>query len=245
MKKPQMLDTKNYNLFKILEENRNVPEVRIERMISSIKGFDMTNCNPIIVNENMEIIDGQTRFMACKRMGFPIYYIKRDFKGKSKDGMIQLNAYQANWTLDDYVQLYAKEGKTPYMEALECKEKYGVSLSVAVSFVGNSTHSEPETVKIGRLKKGLVPYTVYGDILMDFKKIFKEYNHIFFIRALVYILNFKYYNHETEFKKFEKNRFDLIGCANTEQYLKMFEDILNHHRRGQKINILAEYPRTK
>ena len=30
--------------------------------------------NPIVVNEKMEIIDGQGRFEVCKEKGLPIYY---------------------------------------------------------------------------------------------------------------------------------------------------------------------------
>ena len=237
--------TKNYGLFGTRLLNRKVKDKRRKSLVSSINKLDLTDCKPIIVNENMEIIDGQGRFTACKELGLPIYYIKKNLNGNSDNAMIDLNVSQANWTLDDYIQCYAKAGKSNYKEVLECKEKYGVILTVAVCFVANTSHMISETVRMGKLKKGRFHYSVYGEILNDFKQIFKDYNHVYFIRALIYVINLKFYNHKVDFKRFVKNRYDLIGCSTTQQYLRMFEEILNSYRRGTKVNILAEYSKVK
>lgn len=243
--KTQLLVTTNYDLFEMRPLNRSVKDTRKKSLISSIDRMDLTDCKPIIVNENMEIIDGQGRFTACKELGLPIYYIKKNLNGNSDKAMIRLNVNQVNWTLNEYIEFYARQGKAVYKEVFECKEKYGITLTTSVCFVANASHAISKTIQMGKLKRGRLHYSVYGNILNDFKQIFKDYNHTYFIRALIYVVNLKFYNHKSDFKRFVKNRYDLIGCSTTQQYLKMFEQILNSYRRGTKVNILAEYSKVK
>lgn len=66
--------TDDLTKFKVLDGNRKIKESHRQELIASIDkhGFIM---NPIIVNENFEVIDGQTRLAACKELGVPVYYI--------------------------------------------------------------------------------------------------------------------------------------------------------------------------
>jgi|GEM_PF-3112243 hypothetical protein len=244
-KKVEVLMTTNYDIFKFHEKNRGIGEGRIQNLAKSIKELDMTDCKPVVVNEKMEIIDGQGRFATCKELNLPIYYIKKNLNGESGKAMILLNANQANWPIDEYVAYYVKCGVQPYKDVIACKEKYGVSTSVAISFVSNQDHGASDTVKQGKMKNGKIPYSIYGEVLMDFKKIFKDYNHIFFIRALIYCINNKMYTHKTDFPRFEKNRHNLIGCANMTQYLHMFEDIMNRFRRGTRVDVVSSYEKKR
>ena len=246
MKKNEILMTSNYDIFKYVATNRDVLKGRIKVIAEAIDKFDLTDCVPVIVNENMEIIDGQTRFEACKELNLPIYYIKKNLKGRTDEAIISLNTNKSNWTMTEYIEHYVKLGYPVYKEVIECKEKYPfITTSTALCFVTNTPHGEASQVREGKIKKGKIKYSVFGDTLSDFKDIFKECNHVFFIRALVYVVIHGYYNHETEFKKLVKHRYKLKGCANMEQYLQMFEEILNYHRRTKKINIMVEYPKSK
>ena len=66
--------TTDYSLFKRLEGNRNVLEIRVKRITASIKKVGWIQ-NPVIVNEKMEVIEGQGRLEALKRLGMPVDYI--------------------------------------------------------------------------------------------------------------------------------------------------------------------------
>jgi ParB-like chromosome segregation protein Spo0J len=66
--------TKEYNKFKILKGNRTIPRNRVEKIKQSIEEVGCI-INPIIVNENYEIIDGQGRFTALQESDKDIYYI--------------------------------------------------------------------------------------------------------------------------------------------------------------------------
>jgi hypothetical protein len=236
MKKNEILMTMNYGIFKFYEKNREVSPKRVQNLIASIKRIDLTSKNPIIVNEKMEIVDGQHRYEACKEMGIPIFYVKANLKGQMDSTIVDLNDNQTQWTVNDYILSHTKRGKKAYQDILDCKDKYNCTTSTAISFVGNTENSGSSSIRKGTFKRGSIHYDVFGDIYLDFKEIFKDYAHVFFIRALVYAVKSGKYNHELDFKRFSKHRYDLKGCANYAQYLEMFEDILNRNRRGDKIS---------
>jgi ParB-like chromosome segregation protein Spo0J len=68
------MKTTDYKLFKINKLNRIVQTGHIEKLKKSIEKVGYLKYNPIIVNEDMEIIDGQHRYFACVKLNLPIYY---------------------------------------------------------------------------------------------------------------------------------------------------------------------------
>lgn len=234
--KNEILMTSNYELFTFYEKNRVISPARVLALISSFNKLDLTSSNPIIVNEKMEIVDGQHRFEACKKMEKPIFYTKVSLNGDMDDAINLLNAIQQQWQLIDYIEHFIKRGKKVYQEILDCKYKYNTTISTAISFVSNMESSMSTQIRKGTFKKGEISYSVFGDMHLDFKEIFKDYNHVFFVRAMVTMVKSGKYNHKLDFKRFVKHRYSLLGCANYDQYIKMLEDILNRNRHGGKIH---------
>ena len=64
--------TRDYSRFKKVVGNRDVKSYK--RVLESIKNVGYIP-NPIIVNENYEVIDGQHRLQACEELGISIAYI--------------------------------------------------------------------------------------------------------------------------------------------------------------------------
>lgn len=62
--------TDKYSIFRRLSGNRDVKEARVKKIMRSIEKVGYIP-NPIIVNENMEVVDGQGRLEAVKRLGLP------------------------------------------------------------------------------------------------------------------------------------------------------------------------------
>ena len=61
----EIFRTNKYEIFKQLKGNREVSPKRISKIINSIKEVGYI-INPIIVNEKMEVIDGQGRLEALR-----------------------------------------------------------------------------------------------------------------------------------------------------------------------------------
>ncbi len=68
-----MLEIKYFRLSDISENNNNAklhPDWQVEQIAKSIQQFGFND--PIAVNENMQIIEGHGRYLACKKLDFLI-----------------------------------------------------------------------------------------------------------------------------------------------------------------------------
>lgn len=114
--------TFDYDQFKFMEANRTAAKFRVNKIIQSIEQVGYIVPSPILVNKDMEIIDGQGRFCACKEMGLPIYYTIADNAGINE--CIAMNMGQANWTTRDYINSYAARGYKAYLLLQNLIETY-------------------------------------------------------------------------------------------------------------------------
>lgn len=105
--------TKDYSRFKRLEGNREVLNRRVEKIIHSINEVGYVN-NPILVNEKYEVIDGQGRLEAFKRLNIPVEYIM--VKGIGVKECISMNINMENWTMEDFINCYAENGNDNYIK---------------------------------------------------------------------------------------------------------------------------------
>ena len=113
--------TKDYTLFKQLEGNRGISRGRINGIIRSIQKVGYIT-NPIIINENFEIIDGQGRFEACKSLGLPVLYLIH--KGAGLDECVSMNVSMKNWETMDFINSYAEQGNVYYQQLLLLADAY-------------------------------------------------------------------------------------------------------------------------
>jgi hypothetical protein len=108
----QVYFTYDLSVFKILEGNRNINLLHVERLVKSIEENGFLKM-PIIVNKNYEVIDGQHRLEAAKKSKSMIYYIIE--KNYDLNTAIILNANASNWSLIDYVKSYCDLNVKDYL----------------------------------------------------------------------------------------------------------------------------------
>lgn len=113
--------TKKYDQFKQLDGNREVLRARAKKIEDSIRLNGYIH-NPIIVNEKMEVVDGQGRLEALRKLDLPVEYIV--FDGLNVKDCIALNVYQTVWSLMDYIESYAERGVKSYSFLLALIKKY-------------------------------------------------------------------------------------------------------------------------
>lgn len=235
--------TNDYSLFKFMSNNRNVNLAHVERLRQSFEVEHLIS--PIIVNERMEIIDGQHRYKAARLTGKPIYYIIID--GYNIKEVQIYNANQKNWTKKDYLEMYCSEGRTPYLQmkqfmiafpelGLQSSERiitlrFGTGSRIQKKFQGkNMLMKDFENGKlfVPDLKKS---YKIARKIL-DFKPYYSNFHRGTFVSAVAPIFDHKDYNHNEMIKKLSKipNGLQLQDCLNTDQYRLMIEDIWNWRR---------------
>lgn len=153
----KILKTENYSLFELTEINRDPKHS--ENVKSSIEIKDLTSYIPILVKVNPKnglytVYDGQGRFLACKDLGLPIYFVIGD--NLDIDDIQLLNISQEKWKPEDYLRHYANRGFEEYkkIERLlqECKHmKIGYILQIWQYRVKDS---EKEWSTSATLRKG-------------------------------------------------------------------------------------------
>ena len=231
-----VLKTNDYSKFKKQEGNRQLNELHLKRLVSSIQENNLLSSNPILVNDKFEIIDGQHRFEVCKQLGLPIYYLISKNLGLKEVQM--LNANSKNWKLDDYIDGYCNLGLVEfcYFKDLMTKNKLGITSLLAIFAAGGHSGNAFDDVKNGNLK---LPYKNRGLIILQW---IKDWLHFYpgadrrtFVLALVQLYNVKGYSHEKIVQKMKYQSTKLVDCTNVKTYLALLEEIYNFKERGEKL----------
>ena len=128
---PKIEVTFDYYKFSFIESNRPIRNTK--KLEMSIKEeCDLTPYVPIIVDARYRILDGHHRFMACKNIGLPIYYVvcAKD----STVAMILLNKGQKTWRQEEFLKFHATTKGGCYADLYEfyIKHNIGISNSIVV-----------------------------------------------------------------------------------------------------------------
>lgn len=108
--------TSDLSMFQRLSCNRRVDPKRVAILKSSIMEHGFIG-GPIVVNEKMEVVDGQARLAACKELGKDIEYII--CPGLEIADCIALNQNGTIWKMDDYILCYAESGMEDYIRLFD------------------------------------------------------------------------------------------------------------------------------
>lgn len=119
--------TTDYSIFKTMKGNRPVSPQRKDNIIKSIEMIGWIR-QPILVNEDMEIVDGQGRFEALQKLNMPVEFIIDE--GLRIDECRNINIHQSNWQIIDYIHSYAALGNKNYIFLEKLMETYkGISVN--------------------------------------------------------------------------------------------------------------------
>lgn len=129
-------ETTDYDMFKRIKTNRTVTEVRVRKLAASFGERDILN--PIIVNDKYEIIDGQGRYEARKRLGLPIQFIV--VPGLDSLDCAQLNRFNTRWGMTDFVASWANNDDAKiaenYKRLMKCQKEVNLPYSIVLSIAG-------------------------------------------------------------------------------------------------------------
>lgn len=247
----EVYKTSDLSIFKLIDGNR-VPNLQhVKRLSESIRVNGM-KCNPILVNEQMQVIDGQHRLMACKNTNSFVYYIIVD--GYSLNEVHTLNLNQKNWTKKDFMEGYANMGVEPYIKLKSFIEKNDdFSFNDCVILCSNTSSNNadvshkykiqnPSLSKIEVFTEGTwagKDFNIAQDWANKIRMIstyYNGYNRSVFVGTICGL----FLNEKFDFNEFmHKLRLQptaLVDCANRDQYRTLIEDIYNWRSRT-KINL--------
>lgn len=128
--------TKDYGMFSFLKENRPLRGEHVLALTKAITKNNMLAYNPIIVNKNFQIIDGQHRFIVAKNNELDLYYVIRE--NASVEDVIVLNSTVRPWELNDYLRLYIHQEKEDYIKIAQYMDESSLSISSALMILTGS-----------------------------------------------------------------------------------------------------------
>ena len=97
-----VLQTTDYDMFKVRDWNRNISSSNMKKIDASVKAQGWLK-HPIMVNEKMEVADGQHRLAYAKQHNLPVYYVV--VPGLSINDCVVMNNARTSWTLIDYIKI--------------------------------------------------------------------------------------------------------------------------------------------
>lgn len=236
----EIKSTRDYKMFKKFPGNRPIHEPSYLKLRASIQKENLLPYRPILVDEQMRVIDGQHRLKVAEDGNLEIYYmVMRD----SSLGSVQrLNAYQKKWMRNDFLESHISAGNKNYIQARDYCKKHDLELAEFLHMVPNFSQSG---TKFGNpFLDGLFIFPTGADLEMleklthQFKFSYEKITQLLmgeqvfihsarFKRALIYFLKRQDIQLDILLKKLEFKYNAIHGCADAESYEKMFKSIYN------------------
>lgn len=195
--------TNDYGRFKYIESNRTISKPHVQHLIQSFEANPgLISTRPILVNENMEIIDGQHRLQACITLRLPVHYMVAE--GTNVESAQLMNALQKGWGLMDYARSFAMNGKSDYREFLRLIEEYPIASTILMIYcVGKAEHKINVKFKRGEFKmmddKKLIEKRL--SMLEDFAEVLPFWRDYNFGKAIHEVFRLPGYDHEHMLRK--------------------------------------------
>ena len=98
----KVYSSQDYDSFSFITGNRNINKLHLGKLRSSM--MDMYIPVPIVVNEFLQIIDGQHRFMVCKEENLPLYFVM--IEGLGLSDVQKINELMKIWTAEAFMDCY-------------------------------------------------------------------------------------------------------------------------------------------
>jgi hypothetical protein len=223
--------TFDYNQFKLMKGNRPTNGAHVLHLKKSFESRQLIV--PVLVNDRMEIIDGQHRVEVCRQLGLPVYFIILENYGIKEVQM--LNTNMKNWSIEDYLSCYCNEGIEDYIKYREFRAKFGFDHQVSLAFLMGNTSKYHQIFNEGNLKiKSYEKAEKGAQMISEFSQFYKGYKRKSFVFAMMVIMKHPDYNHQEMLDKLALQQTKLVDCPSVESYISLLEDIYNYHRAKNK-----------
>jgi hypothetical protein len=231
-------ETIDYSIFKEFSSNREVDQKHVRRLVCAINKKNLLHVNPIVVDENMRVIDGQHRLAAAKILGVSIFYIKDNIQ---RSDISMLNSNQKNWNAMDYINFYTIEKKDAYVQLSSLINHYpDMATSALISLSNSEGKRNNQMLKDGNLDVLNINHCrEICALCTDLNKRF-DADFVFdsrFPLGLSVAMNDQNWKTETFIEKIEASPRTFVRCHTKEQYLEMIEEIYNRYLSKNQIRI--------
>lgn len=246
--KNQIFKTYDYSKFRKLQGNRGVEEKRVKSLVDSIKQVGWIS-NPIIVNNKMEVIDGQGRLEALQRLKMPVEYHIVD--SADLNACRVMNTNNMAWKPMDYIKSYADSGIKDYQRVYQLMVYFGVKVDTVLNSVFiMSNGNTSEKMKRGELIFTEHDYVKASEALNIRKKYVKVMDRFGGRRdtrdkVVFYIINYGRSHEEVDHDKIVEALDNAdpheIYAQNFERLLESVQSAYNRGKKKKRLYFYEEY----
>lgn len=222
----QVSVTEEYDVFQRLAGNRAVSETHVKNLMKAMQENDLFT--PILVNQDFEVVDGQHRLEARKRLGLPVPYYWTDGLGLAE--VQKLNSTQKGWVNDDYVKAYIELGNQNYVQYEWFRRRYNLPHVPTVWLLGGGdTHNIAQKFKGGKFRvMDLEGAKEKAAMMAQLAPLFSHWKDAPFIKALLFCLNRSGFEFKTFLHRVTQNPTMLKPCTSIDGYMLLIEEVYNY-----------------
>jgi hypothetical protein len=246
--------TTDYDMFKPMVGNRQLDPYNIKQLIESMNQHGYLT-SIVVVNEKMEVADGQHRIEAARETGTKVLYVIA--KGYDLSEVQVLNSFGKKWTRAEYLESYCARGVESYLKIRAFHQMYPMlTLGTILNILALSSSAEGANTK--RVKNSNIRQKTFesgefvieniefsveiADHLCQFADYYNGYNKKCFASAIVAFMKNKNYVPSEMIHKVSLQPASLVHCATEMQYKEMLEGIYNYKRKTKsKVSLAKVY----
>lgn len=232
--------TGDYSLFYFLRGNRDLNEAKVNKIIKSVQdGLNFFKYCPILVNESFYIIDGQHRFVVCKKLKLPIFYVV--VPNFSLRQIAEINNNQSKWKTKDFMNCYidANVNREDYQALFDFTEYHKINISLGINLLmygkvgtgGLSVAFRDGDFKVNHME------TARNLILtaQEYEPFFADWRHRSFLQAIEKLSASDKYDHTAVLNKFIKHSHKMERQGSCKEYLTHIEELYNYKNSIRQI----------
>ena len=229
----KILKTSNYSLFNKVDGNRLVSESHVKKLKASISTIDLKI--PIVVNDKMQVVDGQHRLQARKELGLPVFYIVINGLGLRETQRV--NSAAKNWNDKDFLDSFVQQNYAHYKTYKKFRETYQFGHQETVLLLSGSYYggkNSAQEFKDGDFSvSNLELATDYAEKIYQIQPYYKGFKRRSFIFSMIKVFKHDQYNHDEFIAKLSYQSSKLVDCTSVDQYLRLIDDIYNFKRKPE------------
>lgn len=221
--------THDFDKFNIIHGNRQVDKNHVRELQRlMVENGNLTNQFPIVVNANMEVIDGQHRLEALRGLGWEVAYIIED---DASIAMVRsINLGNKNWNWRDMAQSFADLGNKEYAWLLHFVDKHNLSFSIAMRFAGQSIARRTDS-DYYQGNMVIADKTAAEDMVEHYKKALKYVDEAMSLRdfatSLYRLSQSPAYDKDRMIEKLKEKGYTLPIKASQNDFMRKLEEIYN------------------
>ncbi len=242
MEAPEIHKTKDYSIFKFVSFNRDKQKKQIECMKKILQKENLLHFHPIVVNEQMEVIDGQHRLSAAQELGLEIFYVQGNV---SYEHILNSNLIQKKLCLADVIKFYALKDKIEdYIKLKKYCDELNVNPKALLGLIfGNCSPYIIDFLKTGKFKfpsstevvQNMIDYFRNFMVFVKEKRIspYSMFSNNVFTIAFRNLITIPGFNESVFLSKLQMKWFDLKPQINSKEWTRVLIDIYNWRNQNR------------